>query len=42
MNSYEHKLSEDTSEEDLLELVNRLNDDNEVHGILVQLPYQNI
>ena len=38
MNSYEHNLSEDTSEEDLLELVNRLNDDNEVHGILVQLP----
>ena len=38
MNSYEHKLSEDTSEEDLLELVNRLNEDNEVHGILVQLP----
>ena len=38
MNSYEHKLSEDTSEEDLLELVKRLNDDNEVHGILVQLP----
>jgi len=38
MNSYEHKLSEDTSEEDLLELVNRLNHDNDVHGILVQLP----
>ena len=38
MNSYEHRLSENTSEEDLLELVNRLNDDNEVHGILVQLP----
>ena len=38
MNSYEHKLSEDTSEENLLELVNRLNDDNDVHGILVQLP----
>ena len=38
MNSYEHKLSEDTSEEDLLKLVNRLNDDNDVHGILVQLP----
>ena len=38
MNSYEHKLSGDTSEEDLLELVKRLNDDNEVHGILVQLP----
>jgi len=38
MNSYEHKLSENTSEADLLELVNRLNDDNDVHGILVQLP----
>ena len=38
MNSYEHKLSEYTSEENLLELVNRLNDDNDVHGILVQLP----
>ena len=38
MNSYEHKLSEDTSEADLLELVNRLNEDNDVHGILVQLP----
>jgi len=38
MNSYEHKLSEDTSEADLLEVVNRLNDDNDVHGILVQLP----
>ena len=38
MNSYEHKLSEDTSEEDLLRLVNRLNHDNDVHGILVQLP----
>ena len=38
MNSYEHKLSEDTSEADLLEVVNRLNDDNDVNGILVQLP----
>jgi methylenetetrahydrofolate dehydrogenase (NADP+)/methenyltetrahydrofolate cyclohydrolase len=38
MNSYEHKLNEDTSEADLLELVNRLNSDDEVHGILVQLP----
>ena len=38
MNSYEHKLNEDTSEADLLELVNRLNGDDEVHGILVQLP----
>lgn len=38
MNSYEHKLSTDTSEADLLELVNRLNEDKDVHGILVQLP----
>ena len=38
MKSYEHKLNEDTSEADLLELVNRLNSDDEVHGILVQLP----
>ena len=38
MNSYEHKLSLDTSESELLELVNRLNEDKDVHGILVQLP----
>ena len=38
MNSYEHKLSADTSEADLLELVNSLNEDKDVHGILVQLP----
>ena len=38
MNSYEYKLSADTSEADLLELVNRLNEDKDVHGILVQLP----
>ena len=38
MNSYEHKLSADTSEPALLELVNRLNEDKDVHGILVQLP----
>ena len=38
MNSYEHKLCADTSEADLLELVNRLNEDKDVHGILVQLP----
>ena len=31
MKSYEHKLNEDTSEEDLLALVNQLNDDDEVH-----------
>ncbi|SFJ70833.1 bifunctional methylenetetrahydrofolate dehydrogenase/methenyltetrahydrofolate cyclohydrolase FolD [Celeribacter neptunius] len=38
MNSYEHKLSAETSEEDLLALIERLNADPEVHGILVQLP----
>ncbi len=38
MNSYEHKLSADTSEADLLALVEDLNNDPDVHGILVQLP----
>ncbi len=38
MNSYEHKLSADTSEADLLALIDKLNNDPAVHGILVQLP----
>ncbi len=38
MNSFEHKLDADTSEEDLLALIAQLNDDPAVHGILVQLP----
>ncbi|WP_417278179.1 bifunctional methylenetetrahydrofolate dehydrogenase/methenyltetrahydrofolate cyclohydrolase FolD [Celeribacter sp.] len=38
MNSYEHKLSEKTSEADLLALIEQLNADPAVHGILVQLP----
>lgn len=38
MNSYEHRLSDDTSEADLLALVERLNQDDAVDGILVQLP----
>jgi len=38
INSYEHKLPADTSEEKLLALVDRLNEDDDVHGILVQLP----
>ncbi|QFT94088.1 Bifunctional protein FolD protein [Roseovarius sp. THAF9] len=38
MNSYEHKLEADTSEEDLLALIDKLNNDKDVHGILVQLP----
>ncbi|PTW95384.1 tetrahydrofolate dehydrogenase/cyclohydrolase catalytic domain-containing protein, partial [Pararhodobacter aggregans] len=38
MNSYEHKLPAETSEADLLALIDRLNKDAAVHGILVQLP----
>lgn len=38
MNSYEHRLDADTSEADLLALIDQLNTDPEVHGILVQLP----
>ena len=38
MNSYEHKLDVDTSEADLLALIDKLNNDPAVHGILVQLP----
>ena len=38
MNSYEHKLDVDTSEENLLALIDKLNTDPAVHGILVQLP----
>ena len=38
MNSYEHKLDADTSEETLLALIDTLNNDPAVHGILVQLP----
>ena len=38
MNSYEHKLDADTSEHDLLTLIDKLNNDPDVHGILVQLP----
>jgi methylenetetrahydrofolate dehydrogenase (NADP+)/methenyltetrahydrofolate cyclohydrolase len=38
MNSYEHKLEADTSEADLLALIDKLNNDASVHGILVQLP----
>lgn len=36
--SVEHKLSADTSEADLLALVETLNADPKIHGILVQLP----
>jgi len=38
MKSIEHRLPADTAEEDLLSLINTLNNDDSVHGILVQLP----
>ena len=36
--SIEHRLNDDTSEAELLALINELNNDEAVHGILVQLP----
>lgn len=38
MNSYEHLMTPDVSETELLDLVKKLNEDPAVHGILVQLP----
>ena len=38
MNSYEYKLEETVDEKTLFELVKKLNDDPNVHGILCQLP----
>ncbi|WP_022728536.1 bifunctional methylenetetrahydrofolate dehydrogenase/methenyltetrahydrofolate cyclohydrolase FolD [Fodinicurvata sediminis] len=38
MESFEHRLSAETSQEELLALVEALNADPRVHGILVQLP----
>ncbi len=38
INSYEYRKPADLSEEDLLKLVEELNNDPKVHGILVQLP----
>jgi methylenetetrahydrofolate dehydrogenase (NADP+)/methenyltetrahydrofolate cyclohydrolase len=38
MKSVEHKLDIDTAEDDLLALIDQLNNDPEIHGILVQLP----
>ena len=37
-NSYEYALPEETNQEELLELVQKLNNDNNVNGILCQLP----
>jgi methylenetetrahydrofolate dehydrogenase (NADP+)/methenyltetrahydrofolate cyclohydrolase len=38
MKSVEHRLDVETSEADLLALLDQLNNDPEIHGILVQLP----
>ena len=38
MASFEHRLDNKTPEADLLELIDKLNKDDAVHGILVQLP----
>ena len=38
MRSFEYRLPVESSEEDLLALIDRLNRDDQVHGILVQLP----
>ena len=38
MNSWEHRLPADTSEAALLALIDKLNHDPAVHGILVQMP----
>ena len=38
MRSFDHKLPAETSQADLLALIKRLNADDSVHGILVQLP----
>ena len=38
MNSFEHKLPATTSQDELLALIEQLNEDLSVHGILVQLP----
>lgn len=38
MNSFEHRLPSDVPQDDLIALVQKLNDDDAVDGILVQLP----
>ncbi|SMO94390.1 tetrahydrofolate dehydrogenase/cyclohydrolase catalytic domain-containing protein, partial [Paracoccus laeviglucosivorans] len=38
MNSFEHKLADTTPQADLMALIDQLNRDPAVHGILVQLP----
>lgn len=38
INSTVHRLAEETTQEELLDLITQLNADSTVHGILVQLP----
>lgn len=38
MQSFEHKLPDTTSQDELMKLIDQLNNDDSVHGILVQLP----
>ena len=38
MDSFEHRIPAETSQDDLIELIDRLNTDDHVDGILVQLP----
>ncbi|MFL5913456.1 MAG: bifunctional methylenetetrahydrofolate dehydrogenase/methenyltetrahydrofolate cyclohydrolase FolD [Gaiellaceae bacterium] len=38
MESFDHRLPADTAQEDLADLIRELNDDDAVHGILLQLP----
>ena len=38
MQSFEHKLPDTTSQDELMALVDQLNTDDSIHGILVQLP----
>jgi methylenetetrahydrofolate dehydrogenase (NADP+)/methenyltetrahydrofolate cyclohydrolase len=38
MRSFDHQLAADTSQDEVAELIQALNDDDDVHGILLQLP----
>ncbi|MEA2442871.1 MAG: methylenetetrahydrofolate dehydrogenase / methenyltetrahydrofolate cyclohydrolase [Thermoleophilales bacterium] len=38
MRSFHHQLAADTSQDDVAELIQTLNEDDDVHGILLQLP----
>ena len=41
MESYKYELDKDTSEEDVLKLIDELNKDSKINGILVQMPIPN-